>query len=69
MIINNKFIIKSIKNIIFFGYSEKIGELIKINNFYKIKSTIVTTSNQKVYIDKKFKSKIVNKLDRNFLTF
>ena len=57
MIINNKFLIKSIKNIVFFGYSEKIFELIEINKNLNLKSSVITTSDQANLIDSRIKKK------------
>jgi len=69
MIINNKFLIKSIKNIVFFGYSEKIFELIEINKNLNLKSSVITTSDQANLIDSRIKKKVFNNIDNNFTNF
>ena len=44
MILNNKFYIDNLKNIVFLGESKKLKELIKINNSFNIKTVVVTSS-------------------------
>jgi methionyl-tRNA formyltransferase len=66
MIENNKFYLENLKNIIFFGYSDKIEDLININKRLGINSNIITGSDQSKLIKKKIKVKIFNKLDNKF---
>lgn len=66
MIENNKFYLDNLKNIIFFGYSEKFKELININKRFNLNSFIITDSDQAKRITKKLKFKKINKLDEKF---
>ena len=52
MILNNKFYIKKLENIVFLGFSQKLKELIKINDSMDIKTMVVTGSDQAKAIDK-----------------
>ena len=47
MISKNKFFIKNIKDVIVFGQHENLKDLIEINKSLKIKTTIITTTDQK----------------------
>lgn len=69
MISNQKFFIKNLKNIVFFGYSEKFKDLININNEYKIKTLIITGSDQIKLINDDIKVFLYNKLNQNFKKF
>lgn len=63
MIKNNKFYLDNLKNIVFFGYSEKFEELFEINNKLKLNSFIITDPNQSKLIKKIIKFKKFKKFD------
>ena len=63
MILNNKFYIKKLENIVFLGFSQKLKELIKINDSIDIKTMVVTGSDQAKAIDKNIKINIFNNLN------
>jgi len=65
MINNNKFYIPNLKNIIFFGESLVLEKLIKINNLLKIKTFIITSSDQAKNISKNINFKIFNDINKN----
>ena len=69
MISKNKFFIKNIKDVIVFGQHENLKDLIEINKSLKIKTTIITTTDQKKKIDKKIDFKVFNKIDGKFKKF
>ena len=72
MINENTFFINKIQNIIFLGYSDKLENLFKINNEFKIKSFIVTSPDQnKKLKNKKFAKdiKIFQTLDIKFRNY
>ena len=66
MIDNNNFYIENLNSVVFIGYSDVFSELIKINDLLKIKSLIVTCSDQSKLINKKIDYKIFDKLDNKF---
>ena len=66
MINNNNFYIENLNSVVFIGYSDVFSELIKINDLLKIKSLIVTCSDQSKLINKKIDYKIFDKLDNKF---
>lgn len=66
MITNNNFYIENLKTVVFIGYSDVFSELIKVNDLLKIKSLIVTCSDQSKLINKKIDYKIFDKLDNKF---
>ena len=55
MVLNNKFSIENLKNIVFLGESKKLKELIEINSSLNIKTIVVTSSHQSEIINKKIK--------------
>lgn len=63
MIENNKFYLNDLKNIVFFGYSEKFEELLDINKKLKLNSFIITDPNQSKLIKKKIDFKKFKKFD------
>ena len=65
MIKNNKFYIPNIKNILFFGESSILKNLIQINNLLKIKTFIITSSDQSKNISKNIDFRIFNNIDKN----
>jgi folate-dependent phosphoribosylglycinamide formyltransferase PurN len=65
MIKNNKFFIPNIKNIIFFGESANLKNLIKINKSLKIKTLLITTISQSKNISSEINFKIFNSIDKN----
>lgn len=69
MIKDNFFYFNQIKNIVIFGFSQQIDEIKKINDQYKIKTKLITTShqikNKKINID----YKIFNSLDKNLKNY
>jgi methionyl-tRNA formyltransferase len=65
MIKNNKFFIPNIKNIIFFGGSAILKNLIKINKSLKIKTLLITTISQSKNISDEINFKIFNSIDKN----
>ncbi len=65
MISNNKFFLKNLKNIFFLGSSPVFDELIKFNKNKKIKTTIITSSDQAKGL-KKYSPLIYKKVDKNF---
>ena len=66
MINNNNFYIENLNSVVFIGYSDVFSELIKINDLLKIKSLIVTCSDQSKLINKKIDYKIFDNLDNKF---
>jgi len=66
MILNNKFYFKHLKNIVFLGASQKLKELIKINDSLNIKTMVVTSSDQEKTIDKNIKLNVFNNLNDEF---
>lgn len=70
MIENNNFFIRDLKNIVFFGQSEALNQLIKINQSLKIGSLLITSSDQLNKFDKKVvELKVFDKLDNKFINF
>lgn len=65
MIKNNKFYIPNLKNIIFFGESSVMNKLIQINKLLKIKTFIITSSDQAKNISKNINFKIFNDINKN----
>lgn len=65
MIENNKFFIPNIKNIIFFGESAILKNLIEINKSLKIKTLLITTTSQSKNISQEINYKIFNSVDKN----
>ena len=63
MILNNKFYIKKLENIVFLGFSQKLKELIKTNDSLDIKTMVVTGSDQAKAIDKNIKINIFDNLN------
>ena len=57
MIHNNNFLINNLENVVFIGESTKFKELIAINNSLKLKTTIITSSDQSRLINKNINSK------------
>lgn len=69
MIFNNKFYIDNLKNIVFLGESQKLKELVKINNSFGLKTIIVTSSHQSKIIEKGLKINIFNNINDKFKKF
>ncbi len=69
MISKNNFFIQNIKDVIVLGQHEHLRDLIEINKSLKIKTTIITTTDQKKKIDKKIDFKVFNKIDEKFKKF
>ena len=69
MIKNNNFYLKNLKNVIFFGYSEKFKELLTINNIFKIKTFFIAGSDQKKLYENKTKVYLCNKINKNLMNF
>ena len=65
MISKNKFFIKNIKDVIVFGQHENLKDLIEINKSLKIKTTIITTTDQRKRLIKKLILKFLIKLMEN----
>ncbi len=63
MIENNKFYIPQLDNLIIFGFSNDINQILKFNNSHKIKTQIITTSDQSKLIPANVKCKIFNSFD------
>jgi len=69
MIKNNKFYINNLRDIIILGESQRLEELISINKHLNLNTTIITSSHQSKFIDKKIKYKIFDNLDEDFKKF
>ena len=69
MIKKNQFYIKNLKNVVFLGQSDYFLDYIKINNSLKLKTIIITSSDQSKFIDKKIKFKVFDNLDQKFRKF
>jgi|TARA_B100001964_G_scaffold75087_1_gene85361 methionyl-tRNA formyltransferase len=69
MIQNNKFYIKKIENIVFFGFSKIFSELQKINKSLNIKDLIITSSDQKKEFSSENNVYVFDKLDTKFKKF
>jgi len=63
MIKNNKFFIEQLRSVCFFGQSDSLSDLIKINDSFNIKSLIITSSHQSKKVSKNVKANIFNKID------
>jgi methionyl-tRNA formyltransferase len=66
MINNNSFYIKNLKNVVFFGFHEKLSELIDINKKMGIKTEIITSSDQAKLIPKKIDYKVFDNINEEF---
>ena len=55
MIKNNKFLIKKLDNIVVLGNSQRLKELIEINNSIGVKTLVITSSHQSKTIPKEIK--------------
>lgn len=69
MINKNRFNIKKLNNILFFGESPYLQKLIEINKKYGIKSHVITSKSQSKSISKNIKYIIFNNLDKKFENF
>ncbi len=69
MIKDNKFYIHNIKDVVFLGFTDKFEELIKINKKLKLKTSIITGSDQYKNIKFKFPVKVFNKIDSKFESY
>ena len=58
MILNNKFYIDNLKNVVFLGETEVFEELIEINDTFGVKTLVVTSSHQARAIEKNIKKNI-----------
>ena len=66
MIKNNKFFIKKLDNIIVLGNSQRLKELIEINNSIGVKTLVITSSHQSKTIPKEIDVNIFDNLNNNF---
>ena len=66
MIKNNKFFIKKLDNIIVLGSSQRLKELIEINNSIGVKTLVITSSHQSKTIPKEIDVNIFDNLNNNF---
>ena len=64
MIINNFFHLKKLKHVVLIGWCPNVNDIIKINNKFKLKTTIVTSPNQKNKFDKKIKLKVFEDINK-----
>lgn len=68
MIKNNKFFLKDFKNIVIFGQPDP--RVIKINKKLKLKTTVITSTNQSNLLKKnKIQHSIYNSIDKNCINF
>ena len=67
MILNNKFYVKELKEVVFIGFSEVINDLYKINKKHKLHSSIFTSTDQSK--DIKLSHKIFDKIDENLYNY
>ena len=58
MIKNNKFLIKKLDNIVVLGNSQRLKELIEINNSIGVKTLVITSSHQSKTIPKEITRRI-----------
>ena len=63
MINNNKFFIKNLKSVVFLGENKNLTNFININKSFNIKTLVITTSSQKLKIDKSINYKVFDKID------
>jgi len=66
MILNNKFYIDNLKNVVFLGESEVFEELIEINDTFDIRTLVVTSSHQAHAIEKNIKKNIFDNINDKF---
>ena len=66
MILNNKFFIENLQNIVFLGEFHKLKELMEINDSLSVKTIVVTSSHQSKIIDKSIKVNIFDNLNDDF---
>jgi len=69
MIKKNQFYVKNLKNVVFLGQSDYFSHYIKINNSLKLKTIIITSSDQSKFIDNKIKFKVFDSLDQKFRNY
>jgi len=69
MINNNKFFIKNLKNVVFLGENKNLTNFININKSLNIKTLVITTSSQKLKIDKSINYKVFDKINNDFKNF
>jgi len=69
MIKKNQFYVKNLKNVVFLGQSDYFSQYIKINNSLKLKTIIITSSDQSKFIDNKIKFKVFDSLDQKFRNY
>ena len=69
MTVNGYFKNEDIKNIVIIGFHEKIEQLIKINEKFKINTEVITSSDQSKNLPKQIKFKIFDKLDKKFESY
>ena len=68
MLKNNQFYLKDFSNIVFFG--QPIPKIININKKLKIKSTVITSSDQSNFLKKnKIDYEIFNSVDQKCINF
>lgn len=64
MINNNRFYFPELKNVVIFGFSNDLENIIKYNKSLNIKTLIITSLDQSKYIDVNINYKIFNKVDQ-----
>ena len=69
MIKNNSFYFDELETVVFIGYTPIFESLVKINKDNKIKSIIVTSSDQAKYIDENIKFNIFDDTNEKFKSF
>ena len=69
MIKNNKFYVEKLNHVVFLGQSDILSEYIKLNKSLKLKTTVITSSDQSKLINKKIGYKIFDSLDDKFKKF
>jgi methionyl-tRNA formyltransferase len=69
MIDNNKFFIKNLKSVVFLGENKNLTNFININKSLNIETLVITTSSQKLKIDKSINYKVFDKINDDFKNF
>ena len=67
MIKNNKFFIKKLDNIVVLGSSQRLKELIEINNSIRVKTLVITSSHQSKTIPKEIDVNIFDNKNNNII--
>ncbi len=69
MINNNNFFINNLKNVVLIGESEAFTKFIEINKSLKLKTLVITSTDQAKILNKKISYKVFDKLDGKFKNF